>query len=74
LEEGLGLWPGGAMDGAEESRAGEGERGWRSAMTDGIGWSEREGGEQRTGSGAERNGPWAGLVPGPKLCPGPFTK
>jgi hypothetical protein len=43
-------------------------------MTCGTGWSEREVGEQRTGLGAERNGSWASLVPGPKLCPGPFTK
>jgi hypothetical protein len=74
LEKGLGLQPGGAMDGVEESHAGVGERGWRWAMIGGTGWLEREGGEQRTGSGVERNGPWAGLVSGPKLCPRPFTK
>jgi hypothetical protein len=43
LEMGLGLRPGGAMDGAEESHVGVGERGWRWAMTGGTGWLEREG-------------------------------
>jgi hypothetical protein len=33
--------------------------------------TEEEG--ESNDSGGERNGPWAGVVPGPKLCLGPFT-